>query len=445
MKSPLALPAFRTLFAAQICSLVAVGLLTVALSLAAFRLGGAASGGQILGFLLALKMVAYVLLAPFAETLLAGLPRRKVMVGLDIGRLLLLLPMALVAGPWQLAALAFVFFALSSAFTPLFQSLIPELLPDEAVYARALAYSRIAYTIESVLSPVIAAMLLQLVPADNLFFFAALAFVGSVLALLATRFPATGGATRKGPFLRRALRGMEIYRRTPRLRGLFLFNLALSLAMAWVLVNGVVYAGARLGDAEAYFPVLMTCYGVGAAIGAVLVPRLLRDLGERRVMLDGALGFAGAGLLILLPLPYAGLLLLWAAFGLASSLVLTPGGLVIARSAAEADRAAVFAAQFSLSHAGWLLAYPLAGWLATQVSLELALVLLCGLGALTALLGARVWPVDDRSERVHSHPELDPDHPHLRAVPPSGAGNAHAHVFHIDDLHPRWNRAPVTQ
>lgn len=438
MRSPLAFPAFRTLFAAQICSLVAIGLLTVALSLAAYQLGGNAAGGKVLGFLLALKMVAYVLLAPIAETLLAGRPRKPVMITLDVLRLGLLLPMAFVVDAWQLAVLAFVFFAVSSAFTPLFQSVIPDLLPDDDTYSKALAYSRIAYTLESVTSPVLAAAVLQLAPAEDLFLLAALAFLGSIVALLATRFPSLTQVVRSGSFLKRATRGLSIYRRTPRLRGLFLLNLALSLAMAWVLVNTVVYAGLRLGDAEYYFPVLMTAYGLGAAAGAVLVPRLIRALGERQVMILGALAFAALGAVILLPLPLAGLMALWAGFGLTSSLVLTPGGLVITRSAARVDRAAVFAAQFSLSHAGWLVAYPLAGWLATWVSLEGALILLSGLCVMTVFLAMQVWPAHDPVERPHNHPDLDPAHPHLRENPASSADHRHQHTFFIDDLHRRW-------
>ena len=91
MTSPLANRSFRTLFAAQVCSLLAVGLLTVALSLAAYRIGGAVAGGKVLGLLLALKMVAYVGLAPFAEGVLSDLPRKRAMVLLDVGRMLLLL------------------------------------------------------------------------------------------------------------------------------------------------------------------------------------------------------------------------------------------------------------------------------------------------------------------------------------------------------------------
>ena len=442
MTSPLGNRAFRRLFAAQICSLLGVGLLTVALSLTAYRIGGATAGGQVLGVLLALKMVAYVLLAPLAETLLAGVSRKRAMVSLDLGRMLLLLPMAFVIETWQVAGLAFAFFVLAAGFTPLFQSVIPDILPEEEAYTKALAWSRIAYTLEAVLSPVIAAVLLNLVTGEAMFYVAALAFVGSVLALALTQFPPSAETNQKGPFLKRAGRGLWIYWQTPRLRGLFLLNLALSLAMAWVLVNSVVFAGVRLGDAERYFPMLMAFYGVGAVAGAIAVPRLLRQLSERRVMLAGAFGFAAIGALFALlpPMPVPLLATVWGAFGIASSLVLTPGGLVITRSASHGDRAAVFAAQFSLSHAGWLIAYPLAGWMAAYVSLETALLILSGTCAVVAYAAMFVWPADDPLERLHSHPEMPDDHPHLKQVPATGTGHQHAHAFHIDELHPNWTQ-----
>ncbi len=435
---PLSYAAFRAVFAAQVFSLFAVGLLTVALSLSAYSIGGDEAGGQLLGFLLALKMVAYVLLAPLAETALAGRRRKTTMIALDVGRMLLLLPMFFATEAWQIAALAFAFFALSSAFTPLFQSVIPDILPDEETYTRALAYSRIAYTLEAVLSPVVAAVVLRVVASENLFLFAALAFSGSIAALAIARFPRDHVTDGKGPFLKRAAKGMNIYLRTPRLRGLFLLNFALSLAMAWVLVNTVVYAGSRLKDVEYYFPILMASYGIGAAIGAVLVPRAVKLAGERQVMVAGGWIFALLGGLIMLPLPISGLLTLWAGFGLASSLVLTPGGLVIARSADAKDRASVFAAQFSLSHAGWLVAYPLAGWLAVWIGLENALVALSVLCALTVLAATRVWKASDTSKVAHCHPELAPDHPHLKECHATGPDKKHVHAFHIDALHPHW-------
>ncbi|WP_227272325.1 MFS transporter [Roseobacter weihaiensis] len=441
MTSPLANPSFRWLFSAQISSLVGVGLLTVALSLAAYRIGGAQAAGQLLGLLLALKMVAYVGLAPLAEMLLAGLSRKAALVSLDLGRMLLLVPMAFTSNLWHIAGLSFVFFALSAGFTPLYQAVIPDVVPEEDVYARALSWSRIAYTLEAVLSPVIAGALLTVVAGHALFLVAALAFAGSMAAVLMARFPAQVAATTDKPFWQRASRGLVIYLRTPRLRGVFLLNLALSLAMAWILVNTVVYAGVRLGASETYLPVLMGFYGLGAAVGAGLVPRLVKSLAERRTMSMGTFLFAAVGCVFAaLPAPtLAALAVIWIGFGLASSLVLTPGGLVLTRSAQKQDRAAVFAAQFSLSHAGWLVAYPLAGWMAVWLSLETAMLVLSLMCVATTFVALRVWPAHDPLARAHAHPELPDDHPHLLDARASGPDHRHVHAYVIDDLHPSWS------
>lgn len=442
MASPLTNPNFRWLFSAQICSLVGVGLLTVGLSLAAYRIGGAEAAGQVLGLLLALKMVAYVGLAPLAESLLQGVPRKAALVTLDVGRMVLLIPMAFTTDIWQIAALSFLFFSMSAGFTPLYQSVIPDVVQDEDLYTKALSWSRVAYTLEAVLSPVIAGGLLTILDGSSLFLVAALAFSVSIASILLAQVPKTTAADRKKPFWQRASKGLRIYVRTPRLRGLFLLNFALSLSMAWVLVNTVAYAGARLGDSERYFPMLMAFYGLGAGFGAFSVPRLVKRLGERRTMALGAIAFAACGAVfaVWLSPALAVLVIVWIGFGLSSSLVLTPGGLVITRSAKAEDRAAVFAAQFSLSHAGWLFAYPLAGWLATKVSLELAMLILSGLTTWVTLIALRVWPAQDPMARTHAHPDLPADHPHLKTVITTGPNQEHTHTYYIDDLHPRWRR-----
>ena len=65
MLSPLRNPTFRHLFAAQLVALLGTGLATVALGLLAWQLAGD-NAGAILGTALAIKMVAYVTLAPVA-------------------------------------------------------------------------------------------------------------------------------------------------------------------------------------------------------------------------------------------------------------------------------------------------------------------------------------------------------------------------------------------
>ena len=445
MTSPLANPNFRWLFSAQVFSLVGTGLLTVALSLAAFSIGGVKAAGQVLGVIFALKMVAYVGIAPLIEAVLSGVNRKIALVSLDFGRLLLLVLMAFTENTYQIVLLSFVFFVLSAGFTPLYQSVIPDVVPEKDAYARALSWSRIAYTLESILSPTIAVALLTFITGSFLFLVAALALIGSIFALAVASFPPRVSDVSKKPFIQRVFKGMSIYIKTPRLKGLFLLNFALSLAMAWVFVNTVVYSGLRLGSSETYFPILMGFYGLGAALGASIVPRVVARLGERRTMSSGTFLFAAVGCFFsVLQNPTIWLLsVIWVGFGIASSLVLTPGGLVLTRSAQAKDRAAVFAAQFSLSHAGWLVAYPLAGWAATWVSLEAAAFVLSLLCVVMTIIALQVWPSHDPLEREHSHPELPSNHPHLRDPVANGANHRHLHAYTIDNLHPNWVDNPT--
>ena len=85
MFSPLRHPGYRHLFIAQVAALLGTGMATVALGLLAHRLAGA-NAGEVLGMALAIKMVAYIGVAPFASALAAKLPRKTLLVSLDIVR-----------------------------------------------------------------------------------------------------------------------------------------------------------------------------------------------------------------------------------------------------------------------------------------------------------------------------------------------------------------------
>lgn len=440
---PLRHPVFRIFFAAQILSLLGTGLLTVALALTAYRVAGAGAAGGVLGALLTLKMVSYVTLSPLAEAMLSRAAPRPALIALDLARMALLLPMAFTGNLWQVAALAFAFFAASAAATPLFQATIPVILKDERAYSQALGLSRLAASAEALLSSALAGIALTIVSDRALFPIASACFAGSAVALLMVRLERGLELPAKAAFVERALRGIRIELRTPRLRGLLMMNLGLALGLAWVLVNTVVYAGLRLDDPTRAYTLLMTAYGAGAGAGALAAPRLVVRLGERSLILAGGAAFGLLTPLILLPLATPQLVLLWAGFGAASSMVLTPGGLVLTRSAHARDWPAVFAAQFSLSHAAWLLAYPLAGAAGVALGAEAALVALGAATMVVTLVAARVWPPLDPAERAHSHADLAPDDPHLAEHGSAGPGNSHSHIFWIDENHPRWAMQPA--
>jgi MFS family permease len=446
---------YRRLFAAQVLSLIGTGLMTVALALLAYDLAGG-SAGVVVGTVLALKMVAYVGFAPFAAALAQRLPVKPLLVGLDLLRVLFVVLLPFVDQVWQAYLAVFVVQLCSAAFTPAFQSLIPEVLPDERDYTRALSLSRLAYDLESLLSPLLAGLLLAAVSGDQLFLGTALGFAASAALVVSASLPERSRALAAEPFLSRLTKGFALYAATPRLRALFALGLAVALSGAWVLVNSVVWAHEALGGSDRTYTALLIAYGGGSMAVALTLPRLLDRLAPRLVMGAGGVTLGIAPWALLTGPDLAASLALWALLGAATSLVLTPGGLLLKRSSHAADRPALFAAQFSLSHAGWLVAYPLAGWLGLHLGLAPSFAVMAGLALAAALTGWALWPIEDPAERFHVHDPLDHAHPHVHdehhrhahegwegpephSHPHRHAGGGHRHVFVIDDHHPQWS------
>ena len=129
------------------------------------------------------------------------------------------------------------------------------------------------------------------------------------------------------------------------------------------------------------------------------------------------------------------LLAAWAAFGAACSMVLTPTGRLIRRSAPPEERMSAFAAQFSLSHSCWLLTYPLAGWLGAAAGLQPAVIALGMIAFAAGMLALRLWPSHDPDQPTHLHTTLDADHPHLTDAEQVPGGWRHSHEHDGDSLH----------
>ena len=382
---------YRHLFSAQVIALAGTGLTTVALALLASELAGARAG-QVLGIALAIKMVAYVGIAPVVGAYATRLPRRALLVTLDLLRASVVMLLPFVTEIWQIYVLIFLLNACSAGFTPVFQATIPDIIEDEQQYTRALSLSRLAYDLENLLSPTTAALLLTVLAFDVLFVLNGLAFLASAALVVSVALPAPRTGEAIQGVWRRVSHGTRLYFAAPRLRGLMGLNMAVAAAGAMQIVNTVVYVRSELGLGESAVAVAFAAAGGGSMLVALLLPRVLDRLPQRPPMLLGGL-LMGASLFPGLLAPgYGALLAMWFFLGAGSSLVLTPAGRLLRQSCEEADRPALFAAQFSLSHACWLLAYPLAGWLGADVGLGASFAVLAVIALVSTLVAAAVWP-----------------------------------------------------
>lgn len=435
-------PTYRLLFSAQIVALAGTGLTTVALGLLAFRLAGP-DAGAVLGTALAIKMVAYVGVSPLARALLENMPSRGVLIGLDLVRAGLAASLLFVTEIWQIYVLIFVLQSASAAFTPTFQALIPEILPDEKDYTNALSMSRLAYDLESMLSPLLAAALLTIVPFSLLFAGTGLGFLGSAALVFACTIPAEPTRSDGTPFWTRVTHGLRIFIATPRLRGLLALNLTISAAGSLVIVNTVVFVRDHYGRGDADVAIAFAAFGAGSMLNALILPRVLERVPDRTVMMGAGLLcpliLAGMGVAWSLgPVGWPTFLGVWFALGLCYSAVLTPSGRLLRRSADAADRPAIFAAQFALSHACWLIAYPAAGFTGSLFGLASAAMVLSALALVGWCIAVLVWPQGLQRELEHVHTDLSPDHPHLQNAVRTEGGYRHRHVFLVNSLHRQW-------
>lgn len=397
---PLLDPRFRRLFAAQVVALVGTGLLTVALGLVAYDIAGG-HAGAVLGTALAIKMVAYVGVAPVAAALTARFDRKSVLVSADLARVAVASVLPFVGQAWQIYVLVFVLQSASATFTPAFQSVIPAILGSESAYTRGLSLSRLAYDLESIVSPMIAAALLTVVTYHSLFVGTAVGFLGSMILVLATSIPRVS-IDSAVPFRVRVTEGVRRFGREAELRGLAAMNLVDAAVTSLVVVNTVVFARVLLGGPGWSLAFLLGCFGAGSIVVALCVPWLLVRVSDRTLMVAGCIGASSvlvlaavlAGLEVRGALGWISVAVLWVAAGAAASAIGTPSARVVRRAAGAHDPSPLFTAQFSLSHACFLVTYPIAGWLgasAGQVFASVVLALVATLGTIAAVM---LWDQD---------------------------------------------------
>lgn len=386
---------YATLFSAQVIALLGTGLLTIALGLLVFDIAGE-DAGAVLGTALTIKMVAYVGIAPIISAVTGGISRKALLTiaGFVRGAVALCLPF--VSEPWHIYVLIFLLQSASATFTPAFQAVIPAVLPDERDYTRALSLSRLAYDLESLLSPALAAALLTVVAYDDLFLGTVVGFIISAGMVLATRFPDIPPAD-EAPFFGRLTRGLRLFLGRAQLRSLLFLNLAVAAATAMVVVNTVVIVQGGAGRPQSDVAIALGAYGAGSMLVALSLPKLLDAVSDRIPMLVGA-AMSPAGLVLAAlalggdgELSWPTLLGIWFALGAGASLILTPSARLLRRSVDESELSDVFVAQFSLSHACFLITYPIAGSIGAAVGMSPVAWILAGVGAVGAVVAWGFW------------------------------------------------------
>jgi len=235
--------------------------------------------------------------------------------------------------------------------------------------------------------------------------------------------------------------GIRVYVKTPRLRRLLALSMAAACAGAMVIVNTVIY--------------VRDCLGGTVSDTALALPRLLARWPDRSLMRAGG-AVLTAGLVLGLTAPgLLALLAVWFILGAGSSLIQTPIGRLLRRSAHDGDRPAIYAAQFALSDLCWLVAYSLAGTLGVTLSVTAAFAILAAVALASTLVALTLSPAHDPGELDHLHTAMEHQHLHIHDEhhqhhhegwegpephrhPHWHGALKHKYAYMIDLLHPKW-------
>lgn len=267
--------------------------------------------------------VALVQVATTAPAFLLALPAGAVADLLDRRRLLLAVNGAmavaatalalLVALGWMNAGLLLFFTFLlgcGAAFiAPAWLSIVPQLVPRETL-AQAIALNSLGINVSRAIGPAVAGALVVALGFAVPFALNALSFAVIVAALLwwrpvpraASSLPAEGLGEAMLTGLRYALHSRPL--RAALIRGVAFFLFA---SAYWALLP--VLARTALGGGAQLYGILLGAMGLGAVLGALLLPRIAPRLGADRSVAAGSVGTALAmGVLSLVANPVAAVL-----------------------------------------------------------------------------------------------------------------------------------------
>ncbi|MCH1882767.1 MFS transporter [Agrococcus sp. ARC_14] len=343
-RTAFAIPAFRRLWGAGLISDMGDWLLFIAMPLIVFQLTGSALGTAI-AFLL--ELVPAVLLAPLAARLVGRFDRRWLMVAVNIGQALALLPLLWVNDAADLPiayAVIVVHASLSTLFEPAKNTLLPDLVDVERLVS-ANALIGLNQNLGRLIGGPLGGVLLAVGDLGLIVVVDAATYLLSAI-LIATLPKATPASLSTDPD--RPPGGLWEALRIRRLLGAYAVIVITSIAQGMFLLLFVLFALGPLQGSDADVGLLRGIQAVGAIIAGLVLGFLVRGSSPRALTAASVLAFGVISLVTWnLPALTTGLgwyVVLFAAVG-APGVIMFAGLMSVLQQESEPrQRGAVFAA-----------------------------------------------------------------------------------------------------
>lgn len=264
---------FALLWSGQTVSTLGDRVFPVALAVAVLQSGAGAGG---LGVVLAALALGLTVVVLPAGLIADRIPRNHAMIIADALRMVAVVGLTILGGHAieVVAVLAFVIGLGEGLFTPAFNSIMPQVLPNRPIQ-RGNALVSLSARVCLLLGPALAALLVSLGGVRLALGFDAATYAVSLITLVALRFRRAEQADGVRPSLSivEIAGGLREIVRRPWAASVMLMSSVhmLIVSAAWTLLLPVV-SRSRLGGTNSYSELLIL-FGVGALVGAAVATR----------------------------------------------------------------------------------------------------------------------------------------------------------------------------
>jgi MFS family permease len=396
---------YRLLVSSGAASLLADGLWLVALVWQVIGMGGSPSDLSVVAAATSLGLVLAVLMGGVAAD---RLPKRAVLAAVEVVRTAVpiltgVLALAGVLSLWQLAALAFVVGAAGGFYYPTWSAVIPALLPADELLAANGIEGMLRPLAQQAAGPALAGLLVTAFSPPVALLGAGAVYLLALLPLLAMRPVARPDPwTGEHPSVRRQLaEGFAYLFRTGWLSATLAFaSLYVLVVMGPIEVLLPFAIRDQVGAGPAALSLVLAAYGVGSAVGALLVASARLPRRYLTVMLLcwglGALPMAAFGLSTLLWVMVVASLVV----GVTDAAAIVIWGTLLQRRVPAHLLGRVSSLDFFVSLALMPLSMALAGPVGERVGIPVAFVVAAVVPPVLAVVALIAWRLP-RDERAH--------------------------------------------
>src|SRR5215472_12045880 len=308
--SPLASTLFRNLWIATIVSNVGSWMQDVG---AGWLMTSLSSSPSLVALIEAADSIPVMLLALPAGALADIVDRRRLLIAVQVYLMLVtgalgILTLLNLTTAWLLLGFTFALGVGAAIVMPAWSAIVPDLVrPDEL--GAAVALNSVAINASRAIGPAIAGLLVAAVGPWLVFILNALSYVGVLAALMRWRREHRKSTLPAERFLSAIRVGVRFVMNTDALQGVLIRGIAFFVfaSATWSLFTLIVRK--ELGRGPEIYGLLLTCIGVGAVAGAMVLPRV-RARVSRDVVVAGASGLYALAALALAHVQSLGLLMM---------------------------------------------------------------------------------------------------------------------------------------